>query len=256
MDKNIEKIIEANEKIITKLNESLPIIIKSLTKSSKFKYTSKSLLSFIPKIGYLNSAILDMYNSKNIYSAAVLYRSILDHNFRHLYIYTKALKDNNDNTGRDYCITLKASEDLQWFNKINNHNNKFSTNKTKWNTKSEHNKSIKKTAEEFKFGKIIEYLKNNNSNENLDLKKNMNEYLLQRSTEYGDLSAIVHGGPSSDSDLNKLIKDKRLLNDKLLLFVTDSFNLYKSLIETTYLFAYLMNEENEKYWRDINNIEI
>ena len=80
-----EKLFELNERLSVEIQSSLPVVIESLGKS-KFKYTSKALLSFIPKSGYLNSAVLELAVSKNIYSAAVLYRSVIEHSFRQLYI--------------------------------------------------------------------------------------------------------------------------------------------------------------------------
>ena len=81
IDKKFEKLFELNQFLSAEIKLSLPIIIESLGKS-KFKYTSKALLSFIPKSGYLNSAVLELAASRNIYSAAVLYRSIIEHSFR------------------------------------------------------------------------------------------------------------------------------------------------------------------------------
>lgn len=98
----IDQFFNANNKISREVQSSLPVIIKSL-ENGKFKYTSKALLSSIPKSGYLNSAILELSGSKNIYAAGILSRSMIEHNFRHLYIYVKALNDN-DNIGKRYYI--------------------------------------------------------------------------------------------------------------------------------------------------------
>ena len=42
---------------------------------------------------------------------------MIEHNFRHLYIYVRALNDNSDDVGKRYYKTLKGSEDLESFTK-------------------------------------------------------------------------------------------------------------------------------------------
>lgn len=249
-------IIRANQEIIEKIKVSLPLIIETLSKSAKFKNTGKALLSFISRAGYLNSAIVQLSETKNIYSVASLYRSLIEHNFRHLYIYSKACKEDSDEIGITYCKILKASEDLEWLDKVNKHNRKYNNNKTIWRTGDEHNDSIRKAKKEFMFSKIIEYLKKNNIRDNSKATEHLINCLLKYTEEYNDLSAVVHGGPSVNSGLEKLLKDNEKLDNRLDQFVKDAFHLYKSLIETTYLFAHIVNNENEQHWKDIKDIEI
>jgi len=116
----IENLFNLNNKLAQEIQSSLPAIVKSLGKT-KFKYTSKALLSFIPKSGYLNSAILELSGSKNVYATAILSRSMIEHNFRHLYIYVRSLNDDSDDVGKRYYKALKGNEDLESFTKINNY---------------------------------------------------------------------------------------------------------------------------------------
>ena len=191
----IEKLIKLNASLSRNAQSSLPAIIKSLEKT-KFKYTSKALLSFVPKSGYLNSAILESAGNRNVYAIAILFRSIIEHNFRHLYIYVRALNDNRDDVGKKYYKTLKGSEDLDSFTKINNYNKAVYPEKTEWNTKGEHNKAIREVGKEFRIEQIFFYLIANNNNEkNEIIKRFKKEYLLQRLIDYTNLSSGVHGGP-------------------------------------------------------------
>lgn len=249
-DNKIEKLFDLNKRLSKEIQSSLPAVIETLGKT-KFKYTGKALLAFVLKTGYLNSAILEVSASRNIYSVAVLYRSIIEHYFRHLYIYTKALKNDIDDVGRSYCKTLKASEDLQWFDKVNKHNRQVDANETVWNTKNDHNKEIRKVQEEFKFSKIVEYFKSNNDHDNKEIKKYINDHLLERSVEYDNLSSAVHGGPFGESALFNLHKDKKKYDDTLYKFANESLGLHYGTAESTYLFAYLMDEKMKDSYENI-----
>jgi hypothetical protein len=248
-----KQLFDSNNRLSREVHSSLPAIIKSLGKT-KFKYTSKALISFIPKSDYINNAILAMCASRNVYASAILFRSMIEHNFRHLYIYARALNDNNDDVGRRYYKALKANEDLESFTKINNYSKVVYPEKTKWNTKGEHNKSIREVGKEFRIEQIFYYLiANNNRKENEIIERFKKEYLLKRLEEYTNLSSVVHGGPFGELVFNKLHKNNNI-DKQLNTFTVDSFGLHTSLVETTYLFAYLMDNKAEKYYRKIKSL--
>lgn len=252
-DNKIENLLKINILLSEETQSSLPTIIESLRKS-KFKYTGKALSSFIPKSGYLNSAILELSVNKNVYAAAILYRSIIEHSFRHHYIYTKALKDNSDNIGKRYCKTLKAAEDLQWFDKVNKYNKEVGDNKTILNTKEDHNELIRNAKREFLFSKIINYFKSDNINECKEIKPFINDHLLERSVEYDNLSSAVHGGPFGESALFNLYKDKKKHDDTLYKFANESLWLHYGMVKLTYLFAYLMDKKMEEYYGKVESL--
>ena len=248
-----EKLFELNKRLSSEIQSSLPTIIESLDKS-KFKYTSKALLSFIPRSGYLNSAVLELSASRNIYSAAVLYRSIIEHSFRQLYIYTKALKEDSDDVGRIYYKTLKSSEDLQWFDKVNKHNKKVGESKTTWSTKGDHNESIRNAKREFLFSNILNYLQSNHTSESEEIEKFVNDHILERSVEYDNLSSAVHGGPFGEFALFNLYQDQKKYDDTLYKFANESLDLHYSIVQSTYLFAYLMDDKMKEQYEKINEI--
>jgi len=250
----IENLFSLNNKLAEEIQSSLPVIIKSFEKT-KFKYTSKALLSFIPKSGYLNSAILELSGSKNVYATAILSRSMIEHNFRHLYIYVRSLNDDSDDVGKRYYKTLKGNEDLESFSKINNYSKAVYPEKTNWNTKGEHNKAIREIGKEFRIEQIFFYLIANNNNEKDEIVKRFKkEYLLQRLIDYTNLSSGVHGGPFGELALFNLQKDKDKFNKALEKFAGDSFNLHYSLVEATYLFAYLMDDKIQTHYEKIKNL--
>lgn len=240
-----------NEALSKKIQESLPFIIESLQKT-KFQYTGKALISFVPKSGYLVNSLLFSCRSGDPYSASILFRSLIEHSFRHLYISVKALNDKNDSAGKAYYNSLKANEDLESVEKIINYKRIIYPEDTQWNTRGEHNKVIREIAKGFRIEKIFHYLINNNNDESSEVaKRYKKEYLLERLIEYANMSSSVHGGPFGELALYELQKDKSKLEATLNKFANESFLLHKSIVETTYLFTSLLDAEVTKYYNDI-----
>ncbi|MCR4284406.1 MAG: DUF5677 domain-containing protein [Parcubacteria group bacterium] len=247
---NVDKSFALNETLSKKIQESLPFTIESLQKT-KFKYTGKALVSFIPKSGYLINSLLFSCKSGDPYSASILFRSLIEHSFRHLYIFVKALNDKNDSVGNTYYNSLKANEDLESVEKIINYKKIVYPEDTQWNTKGDHNNAIREIAKNFRIEKIFHYLINNNNENSEIIKRYKKEYLLERLIEYTNMSSSVHGGPFGELALYELQKDKSKLEATLNKFANESFMLHKSIVETTYLFASLMDEQVTKYYDDI-----
>lgn len=249
---NIDDNFTLNEALSKKIQESLPFIIESLQKT-EFQYTGKALTYFIPKSGSLINSILFSCKSGDPYSASILFRSLIEHSFRHLYIFVKALNDKDDTVGKAYYDSLKANEDLESLEKIINYKKIVYPEETQWNTKGDHNNAIREIAKSFRIEKIFHYLINNNNNESSEIiKRYKKEYLLERLIEYTNMSSSVHGGPFGELALYELQKDRSKLEATLNKFSNESFLLHKSLVETTYLFASLMNEGVKKYYDDIS----
>lgn len=249
MDTRLEKIIELNKELSKKVQISLPIIITSLQKT-KFQSTGKALISFTAKSNSLNNSILNSCINGDIYSVWVAFRPMIEHNFRHLYIYTKALSEDSNSIGSKYYGVLKSSEDLDSLNKINNYNNATNLTKTKWNTGGQHNASIKNDAKEFNIEQIFYYLISNGNTDEI-IKTYTKEYLLKRLIDYTYLSSAIHGGPFSDIALEDVYKDQDKLNNLIYKYAEDSFTLHKSLVTATYLFAYTMDESMKEYYEEI-----
>ena len=161
---DVDKNFAMNEILSKKIQESLAYIIESLQKT-EFKYTGKALTSFIPKSGYLINSLLFSCKSGDPYSASILFRSLIEHSFRHLYIFVKALNDKNDTVGHTYYNSLKANEDLESVEKIINYKKIVYPEDTQWNTKGNHNNEIREIAKSFRIEKIFHYLINNNNTE-------------------------------------------------------------------------------------------
>lgn len=251
----IYEVFVLSELLSQKIQASLPLIAEILHKS-KFKYVGRSLLAFIPKSGFLMSSLIASCHDNNPYSASILFRSLIEHNFRHLYIYVRALNDDSDSVGEEYYHSLKGNEDLESVEKILNYKKIVYPEETQWNTKGDHNNAIREVAKQFRIEKIFHYLiNNNNSGNNKEIvKKYKKEYLLERLIQYTNMSSSVHGGPFGELALYELQKDKSKRDKTMEKFISDSFNLHKSIVESTYLFASLVDIGAQKHYEDIANM--
>lgn len=245
------ELLQSTDLIAQHITKTLPKI-SSLLQETKFKATSKALLSLIVRSGYLNSEILFASGTRNVYACAVLFRPMIEHNFRHLYIFVRALNDDSDEVGKRYYGVLRGDEDRQAMYNINKYSQKVYPEKTKWNLTNKHNKSIRDRANEFRIDEIFYYLIENNNDRTSNLVSTFKkEYLLERLKQYTNLSSSVHGGPFGEVTL--LEAQKKNLEATLIKFATESFELHKSLVETTYLFADMM-DNNQKWYEEIKKI--
>ena len=83
-------------------------------------------------------------------------------------------------------------------------------------SKNDHNKEIRKAPEEFKFSKIVEYFTSKNVHENGNVKK---------------------------------------YDDTLFKFANEALSLNYSVVESTYLFAYLMDEQMKTTYEKITSLK-
>ncbi len=246
----LDRAFQSLRQLEEKVGSSLPLIAESLSKG-KFPITGKALISFVPRGDSLANTILFACTRQDIYSASILFRSLIEHSFRHMFIFTKALNDNDDSFGKVYINTLKASEDLSAFEKINNYQAIVHPTETKWNTKGDHNNEIREKAKQFEIQKIFHYLVENNNSKSAEIYKYKKEYFLKRLIEYTNMSSSVHGGSFGYFALVETAKDKTKLEATINNFAGGATILLRGIIETTYLFTYLMDETMKKHYDDI-----
>ncbi len=245
-----DELFQLNAELSDTVSKSIGLLSESLSKT-KFKKTSRALLAYIPKAGYINNAILNCCATSGGYAAGTLFRSLAEHTFRHLYIYTRALKEDSDDVGDEYYGKLKGSEDLESFTKINNYTKVVRPNQTTWSTKGDHNKDIADIGKKFGISNIFFYLIENSRTDKSFIDEGMKDYLLERLKQYTNLSSYVHGGPYAEMCYEELMKDSEKMRGHLEGMATESFRLYKSIVEVTYLFSSLFDEQMTSYYESI-----
>lgn len=86
------------------------------------------------------------------------------------------------------------------------------------------------------------------------IKKFVNDHILERSVEYDNLSSAVHGGPFGESALFNLHQDQKKYDETLYKFANESSGLHYSIVQSTYLFAYLMDEKMQGRYEKIKTL--
>jgi hypothetical protein len=249
----IEEILKLNAELTAHVLTNAEAVSNSLSQT-KFKKTSRAMLSYIARAGYVNNAILDCYANGNGYAIGILFRAMIEHTFRHLYLYTRALNDDSDAVGEEYYGKLKGSEDLEAFSKMNNYTKVVHPEKTVWNTKDDQNTQIAEVGKKFNLSKIFFYLIENFPSDEKMVHNGMKDCLLKRLNHYTQLSSYVHGGPYAEMCHEELLKDGQQISLHMEVIARESFGLYKSLIESTYMFAYLHDDKMKECFDQVGKI--
>lgn len=250
----VDELLQLNAELSETIGKSIRSVSESLSRT-KFKKTSRALLSYIPKAGYIHNSILNCCVTNGGYAAGILFRSLVEHYFRHLYIYTKALGDDNDNVGDEYYGKLKGSEDLESFTKMNNYTKVVRPDQTLWSTKGGHNKDILDVGKKFGISNIFFYLIENSRTDKHLIDEGMKDYLLGRLKQYTDMSSYVHGGPYAEMSYEALMNDSKKMGNHLEGMALGSFKLYKSMVESTYLFSSLFDKQMTSHYENIRKLD-
>jgi hypothetical protein len=251
---NKDKILKFHLDLNKELQNTLELTTKSLSET-KFIKTGTILNASILKMGYINNSIIDCYTNGNAYSINILMRSLIEHGFRHMYIYVKALKDDNDDVGIEYYGGLRGSEDLRAVSKINTFENIVFPKVSKMNIRGPHNKMINKIGDKFEIKKILFYIINNfpESSEYVHILNK--KYSIENLRKYAHLSSYVHGGPYAEDCFSEILKNNNQ-NEYIKDITKEALSFYKEAINATYLFASLNNEDMEEHYANMKKIEL
>ncbi len=173
---------------------------------SEFPTSAKALAIHSLKLQYLSNSINLCKETGDYYSLCVLFRSLLEHYFRHLYIYSRALKENSDEVGIEYYGRLKGHEDLCFLRSNNTLNTKLSGKKSIWKLGGDQNKSLDDIGQNFKINNILSYL-HEGIEENKEMKIMSKDFFNKYSRHYSTLSSFVHGGPCAEKYIEMYSKD-------------------------------------------------
>ena len=173
---------------------------------SEFPTSARALAIHSLKLHYLSNSINLCKETGDYYSLCVLFRSLLEHYFRHLYIYSRALKENSDEVGIEYYGKLKGHEDLCFLRSNRTLNTKLTGEKSAWSLGGEQNKNLDDIAQNFKINNIFSYL-NEGVEEDKKIQTISKEFFNKYSQYYATLSSFVHGGPFAEKYMEMYSKD-------------------------------------------------
>jgi len=210
---SIEQIVEIDDVVFKILKKDAGKVFL-LFKNNDLEKTGQALSLFHAKIGFLKNGIYDQIESNNLYSAKILYRTLIEHYLKAQFLLYESLKSGNDNIGKDYYEFADASEKLQlgsaykYVGEIlfpeNSFNDVFDVVKEIFPALEKYSKKdIRNKAAKFNYRQIIEYLYDLFYVQQ-NIQSNGNDFLLNLIPEYSDLSSYVHGGPAADKSLLSL----------------------------------------------------
>lgn len=177
---------------------------------SIFPKSAEALTICSLKLNYLNNSIYFCKEVDDYYSLCVLFRSLLEHYFKHLYIYSRALRENSDDVGIEYYGKLNGHEDLCALRSSILLNTKLTRERSIWNLGDNQNKKLDAVAQNFKINNIFSYLSNNIGKDE-EVKIISRDFFNKYSYYYSTLSSFVHGGPYAEKYMEMYSKneDKR-----------------------------------------------
>lgn len=189
---NIEKIRDLDDEIFICMQEYFPKVI-DCNLQKDFPISFILILSFDTSANFIKNGILDNAETDNLYSAKILFRSLIEHYLRFKYIYFQWAKTKSDAEAEKYMIfsfandeinTVKAKiAEIQLYNpmyKFNSWDDLF-----KKYSKSE----IEKESIKYTYKNIIRFIIREMSKS--DQKES--PFLKSIISEYSKLSSYVHG---------------------------------------------------------------
>ncbi|WP_075590212.1 DUF5677 domain-containing protein [Labilibacter marinus] len=198
----IERIRDIDDEIFGIFQEAMPHILPFI-KGKSMPKTSELYLMYMLNSNPIKCTILDAIETDDFYSCNILFRALIEHYFRFLYIFTLFTKSKNDKDSEHYLNILKISEYLSETKAIHSAEKIF-TNKAiemneRWNElikkfpflSSVSKKQIENTMREFSIKNIIAFLSNEMNIKNEEsISTTFTKFLLM----YSELSSYIHGG--------------------------------------------------------------
>lgn len=197
---------------LQKTIKNLPIMRELESNSSnfaksKFPRSAKALTTYSLKLQYLSNSISLCKETKDYYSLCVLFRALLEHYFRHLYIYTRALREGSDDVGIEYYGKLNGHEDLCFLRSNFSLNSKLNGEKSICSLGGDQNKSLDDVGQNFKINNILAYINEGIKEDKKEVKTISKEFFNKYSEYYSTLSSFVHGGPYAEKYMELYSKD-------------------------------------------------
>ena len=106
-----DKICELDEEIHSVVEETMPLVF-DLIKVIVIPKTATTLLAFITKTNFIKDGIFELYQTQNIYSINILFRSLVEHFLRFEYVFFRLGLEKNDSVGEDYLKFCSLSESI------------------------------------------------------------------------------------------------------------------------------------------------
>lgn len=209
-----------------------------------------STFSFLPRIESIRAGIFEMAKIDDIYSAKILYRSLIEHWVKFQFLLLKTLEAKDDAVGIDYWFFGQGQENLDFLKSLKSIRSFLNINDDKLPIdelkdlgaipKELSGTKIQSRLDQFKYKNMTNYLIENYSKSS---KKSEMNCFLEVFPRFSLLSSYVHGGPDS-------IKSEGPLNDNFNVIINTAT--IASL--STRQFSFLLLYQYDKGFGELVNI--
>lgn len=97
----IENIRDIDEEIFEVMKENFH---NSLPTFSRVGFTNvgRAFTTFVTKTNFIKNAVFDLCENDDTYSANILFRSLIEHHLKFMFIFIRHTKEQNDDVGIEY----------------------------------------------------------------------------------------------------------------------------------------------------------
>jgi len=204
-----------------------------------------SCLSFISRIESLRLGLFELAKIDEDYSFKILYRSLIEHMVKSLYLFLKTLESTNDQVGIDYWKFGQAQENFDFakatnssLNALRQENEELPIDIIKRLGAIPEDLSgseIQRRLDQFKYKKmtfyLIEKLTGPDNNEHI-------EFFIKVFPRFSLLSSYVHGGPGA-------VGGSDPLKDDMMSIINESVSITLNTQKIVYLLCYQYKKEFE-----------
>lgn len=255
----IENIRKADDKIHTVIETSFGDFVTDI-KKSKFPFTGKAIIMLVTKSNFIKNSIFDIALNEDLYSANILFRSLIEHFLRHQYLFISFAKDKEDTVGIDYYKYCDMGENFDFLRAIKSTKQIFDPDNVDINTweilsnispefKKLSPKELEDKNRRFTYKNIVKYIVST-------IPHTGNDTLLKSIIPtYSELSSFVHGGPGGEDVLLKNQK-KDVRSESLKNICRTSFLITKNIKLFTYFFGMQLFPKYLSFYKQISEINL
>ncbi len=215
LSKKIDELRIFDEEIHALIEKWMPLVLQDSINHNIPNVWQASVM-FIMRSNFLKEAIFELSENEDIYSAGILFRSLIEHSVKFQYIFLRWAQEKNDTVGEEYYKFCDLAEDVSYIDSLKYaaklidqesiSKNPFDILQEIKQEASKHSlKEIQKKSSQFNYRKISEYIVSK-------VPQNIvSNFIWKIIPEYSELSSLVHGGPFSERMLYKAFEeDKRV----------------------------------------------
>lgn len=219
-----ERLRNRDNEIFEVFKEFFPWTVPLLGKATVPSKTIQVFIQFITNMDFLKTGIFDLCESDNLYAANILYRSMIEHHLRFMYVWFRHLKERTDSAADDYLTSCYLDEAIKYgkswrrvaklVGDVPGEDPITVIRRIHPGLVNESAKSIQEKADKFKVPIIMEFLIQNWRSSDA-MKESRPDVLMKLLPLYSELCSFVHGGPDAFRETLALGDEAKRTNENV-----------------------------------------